>query len=140
MASVTWGNEPGPANNAPVANDDSYSTQQDTLLNVAAPGVLGNDTDADSDPLTAQQLSGASNGVATLHADGSFSYTPNGGFTGSDSFTYAAHDNNGGISGAATVNITVTGQVNCSDYTDRNSCNAQASCLWNSRNKVCLPK
>ena len=43
---------PGP-NNAPVAVADAYSTPQDTAKVVAAPGVLGNDTDADSDPLTA---------------------------------------------------------------------------------------
>jgi hypothetical protein len=38
---------------APVAVDDEYTTQEDTPLTVAAPGVLGNDTDADGDPLIA---------------------------------------------------------------------------------------
>ena len=36
-------------NDAPVAVNDSYSTTEDTALTVAAPGVLGNDTDADGD-------------------------------------------------------------------------------------------
>ena len=41
------------ANTTPVATADHYSTDKDTPLTVVAPGVLGNDTDADSDPLTA---------------------------------------------------------------------------------------
>src|SRR2546426_2026567 len=40
-------------NDPPVANNDSYSTNDDTVLTVAAPGVLGNDSDVDGDPLTA---------------------------------------------------------------------------------------
>ena len=117
-------------NNAPVANDDSYSTTQDTALTITAPGVLGNDTDADGDPLTALQLSGAGNGLATLNADGSFSYTPNAGFSGNDSFTYEAHDDNGGISAAATVNISVTGAMACGDYTSKGACNGDPTCVW----------
>ncbi len=40
-----------PVNDAPVAVDDAYSTDEDTLLEVAVPGVLGNDVDPDLDPL-----------------------------------------------------------------------------------------
>ena len=43
---------------------------------VAAPGVLGNDTDGDADPLTAILNTDVSHGVLTLNANGSFSYTP----------------------------------------------------------------
>src|SRR5262249_31447350 len=39
-----------PVNDAPVAGDDSYATDEDVPLTVAAPGVLGNDTDADGGP------------------------------------------------------------------------------------------
>ena len=46
------------------------------MLTVAAPGVLGNDTDADGDPLTAQLVTGPANGTLALNADGSFTYTP----------------------------------------------------------------
>ncbi len=126
-------------NNNPVANNDSYSTGQDTVLNIAAPGVLGNDTDADGDPLTAVQLSSAANGAATLAADGSLLYTPNAGFTGDDSFSYEAHDNNGGVSAAATVTITVNGQMTCSDYTVKGDCNNDVNCEWSGspRNGTC---
>jgi hypothetical protein len=90
----------------PVAADDIYNTNKDTTLNVAAPGVMSNDSDADGDPLTALLSTDVSNGVLSLISDGSFSYTPNSGFFGTDSFTYIANDgaNN---SNAATVMITV---------------------------------
>ena len=65
-----------PVNDAPVAVDDSYSTAEDTALTVAAPGVLGNDTDVDGDPLTAVLVSDPAHGTLALNADGSFTYTP----------------------------------------------------------------
>src|SRR5213075_1478846 len=79
-------------NDPPVANGNSYTINQDTVLNVAAPGVLGNDTDIDGDALTANLVSGASHGNVVLAANGSFTYTPAPSFAGSDSFTYRAFD------------------------------------------------
>jgi hypothetical protein len=83
-------------NEAPLAADDSYSTPQGTTLDVAAPGVLENDLDVDSPPAflgrVAMLVSDPSNGVLILNADGSFTYTPNAGFFGTDSFTYRAND------------------------------------------------
>jgi hypothetical protein len=72
------------------AVDDSYSMVADTSLTVAAPGVLGNDSGASGIALTAVLVSGPSNGVLGLNADGSFTYTPNAGYIGPDSFTYKA--------------------------------------------------
>jgi VCBS repeat-containing protein len=71
-----------------------------------AGGILVNDKDADGDALTAGLTTDPSHGILTLNADGSFTYTPATGFTGSDAFTYSASD---GIaaSNAATVTITV---------------------------------
>ena len=57
-------------------------------------------------PLTAQLVTGPANGTLTLNADGSFSYTPNAGFWGTDSFTYTATDGPA-TSTPATVTITV---------------------------------
>jgi hypothetical protein len=94
---------------APTANPDGYSTNEDTPLNVTAPGVLGNDTDPDPGAtLTAVLVSGPSSALSfTLNADGSFSYTPAPNFSGSDSFTYKARDNTNLDSNVATVSITV---------------------------------
>jgi len=93
-------------NDAPVAGDDAYSVDQDNPLTIAAPGVLGNDTDVEHDPLTAALVAGPSSGILNLASDGSFNYTPNAGFSGSDSFTYEANDGQAG-SNVATVTITV---------------------------------
>jgi VCBS repeat-containing protein len=91
---------------APVANNDSYSVQENTALTVVAPGVLGNDTGG-SGTLTATEVKGPASGTLTLNSNGSFTYTPNTGFSGTDSFTYTATD---GVntSAPATVTITVT--------------------------------
>ncbi len=93
-------------NDAPVAVDDAYTTDEDTTLNVAAPGVLGNDSDVDGDGLTAVLDTNPANGTLTLNADGSFSYVPTPGFSGSDWFTYRA-DDGAAQSTPATVSITV---------------------------------
>lgn len=93
-------------NEPPVAVNDAYAANEGTMLGVAAPGVLANDTDADGDPLTASLVGPPANGVLALNADGSFNYTPNPGFSGIDSFLYAAHDGTA-ASAAATVSVTV---------------------------------
>ncbi|MGH9922531.1 MAG: cadherin-like domain-containing protein, partial [Nitrososphaerales archaeon] len=94
-------------NDVPISNDDSYSTVEDTPLIVPAAGVLTNDTDIESSPLTTILVTDVTSGALTLNANGSFSYTPNSNFNGVDSFTYKAND---GIldSNNATVTINVT--------------------------------
>ena len=59
-----------PVNDAPVASNDSYGTNEDTTLNVGAPGVLGNDSDIDSASLTTVLVTGPSHGTLTLNANG----------------------------------------------------------------------
>jgi VCBS repeat-containing protein len=94
-------------NNAPVANNDAYTTSEDVSLNVMTPGILANDTDADNITLTAVLVSNATHGNVNLNANGHFVYTPNTNYTGSDSFTYAAND--GSVNGnTATVTINIT--------------------------------
>jgi len=94
-------------NQAPVAADDSYQTLPDTPLDVGGSiGVLANDTDADLDVLQAVLVGDVSNGVLSLTADGAFSYTPNTGFIGTDSFTYQAGDG-ALLSDVATATISV---------------------------------
>lgn len=104
-------------NNAPTAAADAMTTPRDQSLAVAAPGVLANDGDADGDALTAVLASGASSGSLALAADGSFTYAPNAGFTGTDTFTYRASDGSS-QSAPATVTITVTGSPPVADDDD----------------------
>lgn len=93
-------------NPVPNAFADDFAAQVDTVLNVAAPGVLGNDVDVDNDPLTAGLVGGPANGTLIFNADGSFTYTPDPGFIGVDTFTYSASDGPS-ASNVATVTITV---------------------------------
>ncbi|MCA9972390.1 MAG: cadherin-like domain-containing protein, partial [Anaerolineales bacterium] len=71
---------------------DSYAAMQDMPLVVAAPGVLGNDTDPENDPLTADLVTPPTHGTLHLQLDGGFTYTPTVGYNGADSFTYRAYD------------------------------------------------
>ena len=104
-------------NNPPIADDDTFAVSVDTVLDVEESGVLANDIDPDAGPsnLTCVLDGDVSNGVLGLHDDGSFTYYPNEGFTGSDSFTYQAFD---GIN--ASNEATVTIEVSSSDTGDMN--------------------
>jgi VCBS repeat-containing protein len=94
-------------NDAPTAANNTYSAAEDTALTVATPGVLANDSDPDSNQLSAVLASGPSHGTLTLNANGSFTFTPAANFNGSDSFTYRASDGTL-TSNLATVTLTVT--------------------------------
>jgi len=61
---------------APTASNDTFTTPLHTPLTVPAPGVLGNDTDPNSRPLTAVQLTGPDRGLLVFNSDGSMTYTP----------------------------------------------------------------
>ena len=98
------------ANTAPVAAADSYSTANATALSVTAPGLLANDTDADGNALSASALTQPAHGTLSLAANGSFTYTPASGFSGTDSFTYRAYDGQA-YSATTTVSIAVTAPV-----------------------------
>jgi large repetitive protein len=89
------------------ADHQWYSTGEDTVLTVNAPGVLANDSDADGNQLSAVLGSGPSHGTLTLNPDGSFLYTPTANYNGPDSFTYRASDGTA-TSSLATVTLTVT--------------------------------
>ncbi|SFN32637.1 Por secretion system C-terminal sorting domain-containing protein [Salegentibacter flavus] len=95
-----------PTNSSPVAKDDPYNIDQDDILNIALPGILNNDIDPDGDTLTAILEDDVQNGNLTFNTDGSFTYTPNQGFTGQDTFTYIANDGTDD-SNVATVTIEV---------------------------------
>src|SRR6185503_1020255 len=76
-----------PVNDPPVARSDTFQTSEDTPLVVPAGGVLANDADVEGTPLAASLATAPSNGLVSLNADGSFTYTPNPNFNGVDSFT-----------------------------------------------------
>jgi Bacterial Ig domain/RTX calcium-binding nonapeptide repeat (4 copies) len=97
-------------NQPPTATNNAYSTSQATPVagNVITDNTgSGADSDPNGDPLTVSSNTPPANGTLVLNADGSFVYTPDSTFSGTDSFTYTISDGHGGFS-TATVTITVT--------------------------------
>ncbi|MGK7939154.1 MAG: Ig-like domain-containing protein, partial [Crocosphaera sp.] len=111
-------------NNAPVANNDTYTTDEATIINE---NFVSNDDDLDNDPLTITEINGSiftegnpitltSGALLTINNNGTFSYNPNNQFdnlltgeTATDSFTYTISD--GEDSDTATVNLTINGST-----------------------------
>ncbi|MEJ2303387.1 MAG: Ig-like domain-containing protein [Anaerolineales bacterium] len=93
-------------NDPPIAVDDSYTTDENTPLSIAAPGVLDGDSDVDGDPIFVASYTQPANGGLAMSPDGSFTYTPDANYTGQDTFTYTLSDGQGG-SDMATVTISV---------------------------------
>ncbi|HIF9155096.1 TPA: Ig-like domain-containing protein, partial [Photobacterium damselae] len=91
-----------PINDAPVGEDVSAETQEET----AVTGQL-TATDVDGDNLTFKPGSNPENGSVTINADGSWEYVPNPDFNGEDSFTVVVDDGNGGRD-TITVTVNVT--------------------------------
>lgn len=103
----------GPANDPPFAQDDAYKTFINTNVNG---NVLNNDSDPNGDALTVTQVSNTVNGMLLLNADGTFTYTPNLGFLGTDQFTYQACDGSN-LCDVATVYITTVNNPGNPDLT-----------------------
>ncbi len=92
MATVTI--DVQPVNDAPQGAGDSYAVIEDEAFSVTSPveGVLVNDSDPDGDDLIVVQEDGVGNGQLSLNPDGTFVYTPDDNFFGTDSFSYRVGD------------------------------------------------
>ncbi|OQX12318.1 MAG: hypothetical protein BWK80_43850, partial [Desulfobacteraceae bacterium IS3] len=100
IASVTITVENAP----PVAEDDSASTRPNTPVSVP---LLVNDSDPNNDPLIVDSITTLpANGTVSFKPDGTLVYTPNPGFSGTDTFIYQISDGKGGTD-TATVTIRV---------------------------------
>ncbi len=104
-----------PVNDPPVAVNDTITTPEDTPVTIP---VMGNDSDAEADPLTVTEINGTpvtiggpgvpvTGGVVTLDPSGNPVFTPNADFNGTPTFTYTVDDGNGGTD-TATVTVDVT--------------------------------
>jgi len=92
-----------PMNDLPVANNDTYSTAEDTAL---SDDVSSNDQNLFDQPITYSLVSDVSNGSLSLNANGTFTYTPNSEFFGSDGFTYNLTDGNGdAVQASASITV-----------------------------------
>lgn len=111
---------------APIAVPDQYATLQGSVLDIEAPGVLGNDTlnggtliaygasSGDEQTNIGANTPTSASGVVRINADGSFRYDPNDSFTGNDTFTYTI----GNAGGTTTATVTIAVQAsNAVDFT-----------------------
>lgn len=89
---------------APVAVTDIGTTPYETPLVVAAAGVMTNDS---GDGISVTANTNGTHGTASVSANGAYTYTPNAGYSGPDSFTYTITDSLGRTA-EGTVNITVS--------------------------------
>jgi len=105
-------------NRNPIAKADTYTIRPNQTLNVAAPGLLGNDSDPDGDTLNVSVLNVTGlKGTLSPYADGHFSFTPTTNFAGTTSFTYTISDGVGGRSTAtATINVVNSAPVAGNDH------------------------
>ncbi|MDP3333282.1 MAG: tandem-95 repeat protein, partial [Methylococcaceae bacterium] len=95
-----------PVNDAPVAVADTLATNEDTAITYTAIQLLGNDTDADGNPLTIGSVTNGINGTVVLNGDGSVTFTPAPNFNGVADFSYQATDGSL-LSNPATVTVNV---------------------------------
>ena len=95
-----------PVNDAPEAGDDRFFVPVLQGLSVGGAGVTANDSDVDDPMGRTTMLTPPSSGTASMNADGTFTYVPEPGFIGTDSFTYWLEDSSGAGS-VATVTIEV---------------------------------
>ncbi len=105
-------------NQAPTAQDDSFSTPVDVPItgDLFANNGNGADFDPENDSFTITQVNGqttlvgssftlsGTGATVTVSSDGSFSYDPTAGSPGTDTFTYTIDDGNGASSATVTIN------------------------------------
>jgi hypothetical protein len=94
------------ASQIPIAENDNFTININTQLAISAPGLLVNDSNPSKQPLSAIKLTDPCNGTLLLNRDGSFTYTPDLNYSGTDSFTYVANDGQDD-SNPATVILTI---------------------------------
>jgi len=90
-------------NNAPIANDDTAVLSEGASAVIE---VLSNDSDPDNDSFSIVDVTRPAHGSVTINPNGTVTYIPEPGFSGTDSFTYTICDTSG-LCDSATVTITV---------------------------------
>ncbi|MBW4488318.1 MAG: tandem-95 repeat protein [Trichocoleus desertorum ATA4-8-CV12] len=88
-------------NDIAIARADAFTTDEDTSLSFAEASLLANDTDVEDGLPTILSFTQPTSGSLARDDDGTYLYTPDPNFNGSDSFTYTVTDSNGGTAVAS---------------------------------------
>ena len=109
-----------PVNSPPVAVNDTAQTITNTPVTI---NVASNDTDADGtlDLTTCVVTASPAHGTAVEQGNCTVLYTPTTGYNGADAFTYTVKDNDGAVSNAATVQVTVNSSQNAAPRASNDS-------------------
>lgn len=94
----------GRSHRLPVPEDDHYRTRAGQILEIAAPGILVNDSDPDNVRLSIEVPAPPEHGTLELQQNGSFRYTANSDYSGVDSFTYRINDD---VRNSSTAIVTI---------------------------------
>ncbi len=98
-----------PNTEKPLAKDDAAVTEKDNAVLIS---VLANDNQPEGETLEVTAVSNPAHGTALINGDDTITYTPDSGFTGSDSFTYTVKSPSRGTA-TANVYVTVNEAVSC---------------------------
>ena len=93
-------------NDAPVAGDDNFAGDEDSVLTFNVSDLLSNDGDVDGDSLSLQSFTQPDNGTLVDNGDGTLSFTPDADWNGVTSFDYVVSDGQGGTD-TATVTLDI---------------------------------
>lgn len=87
---------------------DHYTIAEDSVLQVAAPGIFANDSNPDGLAVTSLVVTAnPTHGTLVLNQDGSFTYTPAANFNGDDFFRYdVTHAGQSAQTGSVTIAVT----------------------------------
>jgi cyclophilin family peptidyl-prolyl cis-trans isomerase len=96
------------------AANDTFSADKGTPLVVGPTSLLANDTTTGS-AISVAHYGVAGHGIVKVNSDGGFTYTPNPGFAGLDSFTYQDTDADNNVSNTATIVVRVTANINAAN-------------------------
>ncbi len=116
----------------PHAVDDAYQATTGKTLEIAAPGLLGNDVCGEPWTPTVHGAGDPLNGTLNWNADGSFTYTPDAGYVGEDGFGYQMSCGTGLYTGEVVITVGAAipeqpGQPNGSDNPTPGTPTAQPS-------------
>ena len=97
--------EVNPVNNAPLAVEDTFATNEDTPVTISASELLSNDSDVEGDSLSFGGINNSINGTAVLNENGDIEFTPGADFNGTASFEYTVTDGSLTSTGLAQIDV-----------------------------------
>ena len=97
--------EVNPVNSAPLAVEDTFTTDEDSVVTISVSDLLSNDSDAEGDNLNFGGINNSVNGTVVINLDGNIEFTPDADFNGTASFEYTVTDGTLTSTGLAQINV-----------------------------------